>query len=69
MPYCCYEVIRFDGAHDSPHKDILDLTGHVVRKVWYEYISNKQALTMAIDDIEDNYEFYRERFSTWLRKN
>ncbi len=64
-----YEVIRYDGAHGSPHKDVLDLAGHVARKVWYHYLSNEQALTMAIDDINDNYESYRERFKQWLRIN
>ena len=28
-----YEVIRYDGAHGSPHKDILDTSGRVNRKV------------------------------------
>ncbi len=64
-----YEVMRYDSAHGSPHKDIMDTSGNVMRKVWYDYLSNSQALTMAIDDIEDNHYFYRKRFITWLRTN
>src|SRR5271169_308709 len=64
-----YEVVRFDSGHGSPHQDILDPTGHVMRKIWYYYLSNSQALTMAIDDIEQKNEFYRERFIKWLRTN
>lgn len=64
-----YDVVRFDSAHGCPHKDILDTSGHVMRKVWYDYLSNSQALTMAVDDIEESCEFYRERFIKWLRMN
>jgi hypothetical protein len=28
---------------------------------------NEQALTMAITDIKDNYEFYKERYEKWLK--
>lgn len=64
-----YDVVRFDGGHGIPHKDILGAEGYVEQKKWYTYLSNNQALTMAIDDIEDNYEFYRERLIKWLRTN
>ncbi len=64
-----YEVVRFDSGHGSPHQDILDTGGNVIRKVWYHYLSNSQGLTMAVDDIEGHHEFYRERFIKWLRTN
>lgn len=64
-----HEVIRYDSGHECPHKDILDTDGNVVRKVWYEYLDNSQALTMAISDIKDNYEFYKERYLRWLKGN
>lgn len=63
------EVLRYDSGHDCPHKDILDTSGKVVRKVWYDFLDHSQALTMAIADIKDNYEFYRERYKKWLRGN
>ncbi len=38
-----------------------------VRKVWYDFLDNAQALTMAITDIKDNFEFYKERYQKWLK--
>ncbi|MGD0281537.1 MAG: hypothetical protein ABSB95_04155 [Dissulfurispiraceae bacterium] len=64
-----YEVVRFDSGHGSPHKDILDTDGHVARKVWYHYLSNAEAANMAIADIKEHYESYRERYIKWLRVN
>jgi hypothetical protein len=62
-----YEVVRFDGGHGCPHKDILDVEGKVARKIWYEFLDNKQALDLGIKDLKEHYEFYVERFSKWLR--
>ena len=62
-----YEIIRYDCAHEGPHKDILDIDGHVIRKVCYDYLSRARALDAAIDDIEDNYDAYKERFLKWLK--
>lgn len=62
-----YEVVRFDSGHNCPHKDILDQQGKVIRKVWYEFLDNKQALDMGIKDLKDNYDLYIERFKKWLK--
>jgi len=35
-----------------PHKDILGTDGKVIRKVWYDFLTNAQALTTAITDIK-----------------
>ena len=63
-----YEIVRYDSAHDCPHKDILDEEGQVIRKIWFELLDNKQALDMAIKDLKDNHEIYQERFVKWLRR-
>lgn len=63
-----YEVIRYDSAHQCPHKDILDVKGGIIRKVWFDFIDNRQGLDLAIKDLKDNYEMYIERFKKWLRK-
>jgi len=63
-----YDVVRFDTAHDCPHKDILDQKGNILRKTWYEFLDNKQALDLAIKDLKDNREIYIERFKKWLKK-
>lgn len=62
-----YEIIRYDSGHGCPHKDILGIEGEVIRKVWYDFLNNNQALTLALTDIRDNYEFYKERYKKWLK--
>src|ERR1035437_2912246 len=64
-----HEVIRFDSAHDCPHKDILGENGKVKRKVWFELLDNKQGLDLAIKDLKDNYEMYVERYLKWQKKS
>lgn len=61
-----YEIIRYDSGHNCPHKDILNKNGQVIRKVWLNDLNNKEALTKAIDDIDNNFETYIERFKKWF---
>lgn len=63
-----YEVIRYDSGHGTPHKDILLPDGSVERKVWYRYLDNNEALDYALDEINEQYEYFRWRFEKWLRK-
>jgi hypothetical protein len=62
-----HEIVRYDSGHDCPHKDIITIDGKVIRKVWYDFLDNGQALSMAITDIKDNFEFYEERYRKWLK--
>ncbi len=62
-----HEIIRFDSGHNCPHKDILNTQGKVIRKIWFEFLDNSQALTIAITDIKEHFEFYRERYEKWLK--
>lgn len=62
-----YEILRYDSGHGCPHKDILNAYGEVVRKIWYDFLDNGQALTMSIKDIKENFEFYKERYLKWLK--
>ena len=62
-----HEILRYDSGHDCPHKDILSTDGKVIRKVWYDFLDNTQALTMAITDIKENCEFYKQRYQKWLK--
>jgi hypothetical protein len=66
-----YEVVRYDSGHGCPHKDILDTAGHVIseRKLWYDYSNNNVTLTMAVKDMKEHCEFYRERFIKWLKSD
>ena len=62
-----HEILRYDSGHDCPHKDILSTDGKVIRKVWYDFLDNTQALTMAITDIKENCEVYKQRYQKWLK--
>lgn len=64
-----FEIIRYDSGHGCPHKDILSPEGVVLRKVWFDYLNNTQTLTLAIQDMKDNHEFYRARFLKWLEND
>ncbi|KHE90415.1 MAG: hypothetical protein K8F52_13255 [Candidatus Scalindua rubra] len=54
------EVIRYDCAHDYAHKDCYDINGQC-RKINL-YIDYGAALTLADDDINENWEIYKEKF-------
>lgn len=53
-------VLRYDGSHARPHRDILGWRGETVEKVWLpEGTSYNDALRLAIGDIRHNWERYR----------
>lgn len=54
------QVVRYDCAHDFAHRDLYNLKGE--RKKEELQMSYEGALTFADDDIDDNWEVYRERF-------
>jgi hypothetical protein len=54
------EVIRYDCAHDYTHKDCYTIKGRS-RKIRLN-LEYEDALTLADDDINDNWQTYRERF-------
>jgi len=54
------EVIRYDCAHDYAHKDCYNIKEQC-RKINL-YLDYEDALTLADDDINDNWEIYREKF-------
>jgi hypothetical protein len=54
-------VIRYDTAHGTVHKDILDLRGRE-KKVWLGLSDLREALLLADQDIRTNWQQYKERF-------
>jgi len=53
-------VIRYDCAHDYVHKDCYNIKGQC-RKINL-YMNYEDALILADDDINENWELYREKF-------
>jgi len=54
------EVVRYDCAHGFAHRDSYDLAGE--NKKEKLPLSFEDALTIADDDIDDNWEFYKQKF-------
>ncbi len=56
-------VVRYDSAHDYPHRDILDWDGRVVEKIWLAPgLTNKQAVAQARQDLKEHAAAYRAAF-------
>lgn len=56
------QVLRFDTAHGYPHMDKLDRFGNKKSTIKFDYLSNEEALSMAIDFLKGNYEVFIEEF-------
>ena len=54
------DVVRYDCVHDYTHKDCYNISGEC-RKINL-YLGYEDALTFADDDINENWEIYKERF-------
>ncbi len=54
------EVIRYDCAHGYTHRDFYNLHGKYTKEELY--LSFEDALTFADDDIDGNWENYKNRF-------
>ncbi len=52
-------VTRFDTYHHAVHRDLIDSGGTVTKK-WFLHLSFDEGLNFAYDDIEANWERYRE---------
>ena len=54
------EVVRYDCAHGYVHRDSYNLRRKHTKDELY--LSFEDALTLADDDIDDNWETYKHRF-------
>ncbi len=54
------EVIRYDCAHGFAHRDAYSLQGKHTKEELF--LSFEDALTLADEDIDDNWEDYRRKF-------
>jgi len=51
-------ITRYDNEHDVPHRDVLGRKSGLIKKVWYETMSNEEAFEHAINDLKENCERY-----------
>jgi hypothetical protein len=56
------QVLRFDNAHGYPHMDKLDKDGNKVEIIKFDYLTNKEALTISIELIKNNYKEFVKSF-------
>ena len=54
------QVLRYDCAHGYGHRDCYNIKGKHIKDELY--LSFEDALTLADDDIDDNWESYKNRF-------
>ncbi len=52
-------ITRFDTFHDAVHRDLIAPDGKVT-KTWFVQFNFDEGLTFAYNDIEANWEKYRE---------
>ncbi len=57
-----FQVLRFDNAHGYPHMDKMDKYGNKVEIIKFDYLTNKEALTISIDLIKNNYKEFVKSF-------
>jgi hypothetical protein len=60
-------VVRYDTAHGFAHCDIMHPYSGTV-KVKMPTGNYNDALTLAMNDIEENWITYRRRYEQWLRQ-
>jgi hypothetical protein len=60
-------VVRYDTAHGFAHCDRLHPYDPAV-KTEMTSRSYNEALTLAMDDLANNWESYRRRYEEWLRQ-
>ena len=60
-------VTRFDTFHDGVHRDLIGPNGKVIKK-WFLNLEFDEGLTFAYNDIEMNWERYRQRYISKLEK-
>ncbi len=60
-------VTRFDTFHDGVHRDLIGPNGKVIKK-WFLSLEFDEGLTFAYNDIEMNWERYRQQYISKLEK-
>lgn len=57
-------IRRYDTAHGRPHVDVMDARGRQREKLWLD-LPNNEALTLALSEIESNWEDYIAEFERY----
>ena len=60
-------VIRYDTAHDFAHCDRLH-PYEPAQKIRMSASDCNEALTFAIQDLTENWKYYRRRYDRWMKR-
>ena len=60
-------VTRFDTFHDAVHRDLIAPDGTVTKR-WFLQFNFDEGLTFAYNDIENNWERYREWYKSKMER-
>lgn len=62
-----HPIVRYDTAHGKPHRDILHPDGSEMKE-WFTLYSKAEILTVGQRDIVENWQSYRARYESEMRK-
>lgn len=54
-------IARYDTKHDCVHLDLISQEG-TTKKKWFYYMDFNEGLNFAYEDIENNWERYKEKY-------
>lgn len=60
-------IVRYDTAHGFTHQDVLHPFDET-QKIELESQDFNEALTFAIQDLSENWDFYVRRYQKWLKQ-
>jgi len=60
-------VTRFDTFHNAVHRDFITPVGKIAKR-WFLQFNFDEGLTFAYNDIENNWEKYREWYLSKMRR-
>ncbi len=63
-----YPIVRYDTAHNRPHKDLLYPDGSQEKLEFWGY-TREEVLTIGERDIKANWQQYRSRYAQELKRN
>lgn len=55
-------VVRYDNAHDFPHRDVLDMRGNILEKKLLNLATLREIVEYAEQDLVDRVDWYVDKF-------
>lgn len=62
-----HPILRYDSAHDEPHRDLLHPDGTQTKEMYPNY-SNAEVMTIGQRDIIENWPIYRVAYQKEMKR-